>query len=349
MQSVLLRPLTRRQRQEPPCLLREPPMGHSSDGTRRGPLLLGYRCAPSPSHTPTPGRHRRLPSRPPRRGGAARWGPPVPRNPVSGPPPVLRSAPSHAAPLPGTRLPPPGSRSRAVGVRSPPVPAARCPPAAPGGRGASVQGTSATARSPLGEGVRSAARPRRLLAPPRPAPPAPPGPARPSRPSRRAQQALPPARGAALPPCPSRGPFPTPAPLPAVSHRGAVGAAERLPERRGEPLKAAASAAGAAHEGCHGRRAPVRLLEAPGPNGAGGAARALTAPRPGGGRLWAAAGADLAPGRRLAASVQLTAKRLRETGLRSHRRSVAGPAALFSRVCAPWAAARPPRRHCGAA
>lgn len=183
MQSVLLRPLTRRQRQEPPCLLHEPPMGHSSDGTRRGPLLLGYRCAPSPSHTPTPGRHRRLPSRPPRRGGAARWGPPVPRNPVSGPPPVLRSAPSHAAPLPGTRLPPPGSRSRAVGVRSPPVPAARCPPAAPGGRGASVQGTSATARSPLGEGVRSAARPRRLLAPPRPAPPAPPGPARPGPPA----------------------------------------------------------------------------------------------------------------------------------------------------------------------
>lgn len=104
MQSVLLRPLTRRQRQEPPCLLHEPPMGHSSDGTRRGPLLLGYRCAPSPSHTPTPGRHRRLPSRPPRRGGAARWGPPVPRNPVSGPPPVLRSAPRRAT-LPRCRAP----------------------------------------------------------------------------------------------------------------------------------------------------------------------------------------------------------------------------------------------------
>lgn len=307
------------------------------------------RSEPFPHPNPGPPPPPPLPTPPARRGGpvgassAAESGE---RTPPGAP---LRAAPSHAAPLPGTRLPPPGSRSRAVGVRSPPVPAARCPPAAPGGRGASVQGTSATARSPLGEGVRSAARPRSRLAPPRPAPPAPPGPARPSRPSRRAQQALPPARGAPLPPCPSRGPFPTPAPLPAVSHRGAVGAAERLPERRGEPLKAAASAAGAAHEGCHGRRAPVRLLEAPGPNGAGGAARALTAPRPGGGRLWAAAGADLAPGRRLAASVQLTAKRLRETGLRSHRRSVAGPAALFSRVCAPWAAARPPRRHCGAA
>lgn len=246
MQSVLLRPLTRRQRQEPPCLLHEPPMGHSSDGTRRGPLLLGYRCAPSPSHTPTPGRHRRLPSRPPRRGGAARWGPPVPRNPVSGPPPVLRSAPRRAtlprcrapgSPRPALAAAPSGCAARPYlrlgalrRLRAGAAPLSKVPPPRPGPLWARACGARL---GPAAAWLLPGPRPRHR--------PARPGPALPPLPPRSTGTAARPGRAASAVPLPG-----------AVPDAGTV--ACRVPPRRRRGSREAPGAARGAPEGCGFRR-----------------------------------------------------------------------------------------------
>lgn len=102
---------TRRQRQEPPRHLHEPPTDHNSGGSRRGPLLLRHRCtrdllAPQPraataASSPVP---------PARRGGPVGASSAAESGEVNLP--ALRSAPSPAAghPAPPARLSQPRRR-----------------------------------------------------------------------------------------------------------------------------------------------------------------------------------------------------------------------------------------------